>query len=174
MQADSAGGPSAPGIGFRRSQMGAGFRLETALLLPRERERLFEFFSDAFRLETLTPPWLRFRVVTAAPIRIETGTVIDYRLRIRGIPIRWRSRITVWDPPRRFVDEQVRGPYSRWCHEHVFESVEGGTLCRDIVDYAVFGGWLIDSLVVRRDLRRVFAFRHRRLKELFCDAALPA
>lgn len=148
------------------SPTGPGSRLETAQLLPRSRERVFEFFADAFQLEALTPPWLRFKVLTPAPIQIAAGTRIDYRLRLRGIPIRWQSSISVWDPPRRFVDEQIRGPYRRWRHEHVFEEVAGGVLCRDVVDYAVLGGSLVDALFVRPDLRRIFRFRQQRLFEL--------
>jgi ligand-binding SRPBCC domain-containing protein len=128
---------------------------------------VFDFFSDAFQLETITPPWLQFAVLTLAPIRIEAGTIIDYRLRLRGVPIRWQSRISVWEPPRHFVDEQTRGPYRRWRHQHIFEVVDGGTLCRDIVDYAVPGGWLIDALVVRHDVLKIFSFRQTKLRELF-------
>lgn len=146
-------------------------RLEAEQFLPVRRERLFEFFSDAFQLQTLTPPWLHFSVLTPAPISISAGTLIDYRLRLRGIPIRWQSRISVWDPPVRFVDEQTRGPYRRWHHEHFFETADDGTNCRDVVDYAVFGGRLIDACLVRPDLIRIFEYRQLRLRELFVAAA---
>jgi len=95
------------------------------------------------------------------------GTRIEYRLRLHGIPLRWRSRISDWDPPRRFVDVQERGPYRLWRHEHVFERREGGTLVRDRVEYAVPGGWVVDRLFVRRDLARIFEYRSRALQELF-------
>ena len=142
-----------------------GFRLEAAAL--RSRDRVFEFFSDAFQLEKLTPQWLEFSVLTPSPIKIEAGTLIDYRLKLRGIPIRWQSLISTWEPPLRFVDRQTRGPYRRWHHEHIFESVDGGTLCRDIVDYDVIGGRLVHALFVRPDLLKIFAFRHDKLSTMF-------
>lgn len=153
-------------IRFERSA-GGGFRLVAAQFLPRPREELFEFFGDAFQLEAITPPWLRFAVLTPKPIVIAAGTLIDYRLKLHGLPIRWRSVISAWEPPIRFVDEQVRGPYRRWHHEHHFEPVPGGTLCRDIVDYAVSGGSLVDAWLVRPDLRRIFLYRRRALAERF-------
>jgi ligand-binding SRPBCC domain-containing protein len=130
---------------------------------------VFGLFSDAFQLESLTPPWLHFSVITPKPIQIAAGALIDYHLRVRGIPIRWQSRISVWEPPFRFVDEQTRGPYRYWHHEHVFEPANGGTLCRDIVDYAVYGGTLINTLFVRRDLLKIFAYRRNKLAEMFPD-----
>jgi len=154
-----------------RSTARGGARLEAVQLLPRDRATVFDFFSDAFRLEALTPPWLHFTVLTPRPIAIAAGTRIDYRLRLHGVPIRWQSRISVWEPPLRFVDEQARGPYRRWRHEHVFEDVPEGTLCRDVVDYAVWGGRWIDFALVRRDLRSIFAFRRRVLEAVFASAA---
>lgn len=154
---------------FSPSPTGNGFRLETKQFLPIARDRLFEFFSDAFQLETLTPPWLNFHVLTPAPIQITTGTLIDYRLRLHGVPIRWQSRISVWEPPLRFVDEQMRGPYRRWYHGHSFEVAEGGTWCLDRVDYSVYGGRLVESLFVRADLKKIFAFRQAKLEELFAS-----
>ncbi len=114
---------------------------------------------------------MHFCVLTPAPIQIAAGTLIDYRLRVHGIPLKWQSRITVWDPPRRFVDEQVHGPYRRWHHEHIFESIDGGTLCRDIVDYAVPGGRLIDTILVRPDLLKIFRFRQQALSECFAASS---
>ena len=137
---------------------GKGYQLAATLLLPQPRDRVFEFFSDAFQLQTLTPDWMFFSVLTLPPIHLATGALIDYRLRVHGIPVRWQSRISVWEPPLRFVDEQTRGPYRCWRHEHVFEEVDGGTLCRDIVDYEVYGGSLINALLVRPDLIKIFTF----------------
>ncbi len=167
---DPAGGPESHPIRIGRAPAGEGFRLESIQFLPQPRERIFEFFSDAFQLQTLTPPWLHFSVLTPAPIRIAAGTLIDYRLRLHGLLVRWQSRISVWEPPTRFVDEQTKGPYRRWHHEHVFEAVEGGTLCCDVVDYSVPGGRLIHSLLVRRDIQAIFEFRRSRLADIFGNA----
>jgi ligand-binding SRPBCC domain-containing protein len=131
---------------------------------------VFGFFSDANRLELLTPGWLKFQVLTPGPIRIGQGAVIDYRLRLHGIPIRWQSRISVWEPPVRFVDEQVRGPYTFWRHEHRFEEKQGGTLCHDRVEYGVPGGRIVNALFVRPDLAKVFAFRQQQLAGFFPDS----
>jgi ligand-binding SRPBCC domain-containing protein len=98
---------------------------------------------------------------------MRAGTEIDYRLRIHGVPLRWRTRIESWQPERRFVDVQLRGPYRLWHHTHEFEEVAGGTLCRDVVRYAVPGGRLVDRLFVRRDVERIFEFRRRALVERF-------
>jgi len=135
--------------------------------IPRTRHEVFAFFADARNLETLTPSWLNFEVLSPAPIEMRPGTLIDYKLRVHGIPLRWQSEISVWEPPFRFVDEQRRGPYRRWIHEHVFEERDGGTLCRDCVQYVVFGGWLVPWLFVRRDVERIFTFRRERLLEIF-------
>jgi ligand-binding SRPBCC domain-containing protein len=152
-----------------RFSRGAGglFKLETELWLPRPRDQVFPFFADAFNLETITPPWLQFAVLAPRPIQMRAGLRIDYRLRLRGFPLRWQSEITAWEPPGRFVDEQRRGPYRAWIHEHVFEESNGGTLARDTVQYAVFGGWLVNRLLVRRDVEKIFAFRQARLREIF-------
>jgi ligand-binding SRPBCC domain-containing protein len=111
----------------------ATFELSTAVWLPRRVEEVFPFFGDAHNLDVLTPPWLHFRILTPAPIDMRAGTLIDYRISLRGLPMTWRTRITEWDPNRRFVDEQVRGPYLEWIHAHDFESLAGGTLMRDTV-----------------------------------------
>jgi ligand-binding SRPBCC domain-containing protein len=139
---------------------------ETEQWLPLPTQDVFDFFADAFNLELLTPPWLQFRVITPAPIAMQQGTVIDYRLRLRGIPVRWESQVTVWEPPYRFVDEQLRGPYRRWVHHHTFVESDGGTLARDHVDYAVPGGLLVRKLLVERDLRKIFQYRQQKLREV--------
>jgi len=148
------------------------FHLDTSLWLPRPRNEVFQFFADALNLEDITPPWLRFRVITPSPIQICEGAEIKYRLRIRGIPIRWQTRITAWDPPLRFVDEQIRGPYRLWIHEHRFSEQQNGTLCEDSVQYAPVGGTLINKLFVERDVREIFAYRAERLRKLFPVSSL--
>ena len=142
------------------------FTFTTEQWLPRTPEELFPFFSDAQNLEELTPDWLHFQVLQA-PGPIRAGTRIDYRLRLHGIPLRWQSEITVWEPPFRFVDVQRRGPYRAWIHEHTFVPHEGGTLIRDRVQYAANGGELIRRLLVAPDLDKIFRFRRGRLQALF-------
>lgn len=150
------------------------FRLEAELWLPRPREALVPFFADARNLERITPPFLHFRILTPQPIEMRPGTLIDYRLSLHGLPMRWRTEIAVWEPPRRFVDVQLRGPYRKWVHEHTFEPVDGGTLCRDRVEYAVPGGCLVHRLLVERDVRRIFAYRQEVLRSLFGSVAPAA
>jgi ligand-binding SRPBCC domain-containing protein len=131
--------------------------------LPLPPEEVFPFFGDALNLEAITPPWLGFRVVTPGPIEMAAGAGIEYRLRLHGIPIRWRTTIAVWDPPHRFVDVQLGGPYRMWHHTHDFEpAADGGTLMRDTVRYALpFGplGAAAHRLLVRRDLEAIFDYR---------------
>jgi ligand-binding SRPBCC domain-containing protein len=134
--------------------------------LPRTPEELFPFFADAKNLEELTPDWLRFKILNP-PGSIREGTRIDYRLRLHGIPLRWQSEITVWDPPRRFVDVQRSGPYRTWIHEHRFEPRNGGTVIQDQVQYAPIGGELVRRLLVAPDLEKIFRFRRERLERLF-------
>jgi len=154
-------------IKFGASSSGSCFRLEANQFLPQPRERIFEFFSDACQLENLTPGWLSFSVLTPRPIRVVTGTIIDYRLKLHGIPLRWQSEISLWEPPLRFADRQIRGPYRRWHHEHSFEPVQGGTLCHDIVEYDVIGGKPIHAVFVKPDLVKIFSYRQERLAQIF-------
>ena len=140
---------------------------ETELWLPLPREKIFPFFADAKNLETITPPWLNFRILTPGEIPMRVGALIDYQIRIHGFPVCWRTKITGWNPPASFVDEQLRGPYRRWRHTHTFEEKNGGTLCGDRVEYAVPGGALINHLFVRRDVARIFAYRALALKKHF-------
>jgi hypothetical protein len=126
-------------------------------------ERAFAFYGDALNLEPLTPPWLHFEVTTPGAIEMREGALLDYKLKLHGVPISWRTKIETWEPPTRFVDIQVRGPYSLWEHTHVFEAAgEGATVIHDRVRYRIpFGpiGAIAEWLFVRRDLRRIFDFR---------------
>jgi ligand-binding SRPBCC domain-containing protein len=146
---------------------GGLFLLEAAQWVPRPLDEVFAFFADAGNLDILTPPWLRFQILTPRPIAMRAGALIDYRLRLHGLPLRWRSEITAWEPPHRFVDEQRRGPYRTWIHEHRFEPRDGGTLVRDRVRYSITGGALVERLLVRADLVRIFGYRQAKLRELF-------
>jgi ligand-binding SRPBCC domain-containing protein len=144
-------------------------RLERSQFVPLPRERVFAFFADAGNLEAITPPWLRFEILTPRPIPMRPGAVIEYRLRVLGIPFRWRTVIETFDPPVSFTDSQARGPYAYWLHAHGFEEVPGGTVVRDTARYALpLGplGSLAHALFVRRQLREIFDFRERRIREL--------
>ena len=143
------------------------FNLHCSVRLAKPLAEVFPFFADAYNLETLTPPWLNFEVLTPRPIEMKPGTTIDYKLKMRGLPIRWTSEITAWEPPFRFIDEQRKGPYSLWVHEHRFREVDGHTIADDHIRYAVPGGALVHSLFVRRDVQGIFAFRKKRMQELF-------
>jgi hypothetical protein len=151
-------------IEFKREDGHSVLSAETTV--PRPRAEVFAFFADAGNLQSLTPPWLDFEILTPEPIAMRVGALIDYRLRLRGIPVKWRTKITAWDPPARFVDEQMSGPYRLWVHEHTFSDAPGGTRVNDRVRYRVPGGWLVDRLMVQRELRRIFAFRQERLSEI--------
>lgn len=137
------------------------------LWLPVPPEDLFPFFADAGNLDAITPPWLHFRIVTPRPIAMHAGALIDYKLRVRGLPFRWRTLISRWEPPHVFVDEQVRGPYRRWVHTHSFEPRDGGTLARDHVEYAVPFDCIAHPLFVKRDIVTIFAYRQKALREKF-------
>jgi hypothetical protein len=143
--------------------------LDAELWLPRTPRELFPFFADAANLQRLTPASLHFEILTPQPIEMRVGTLIDYRLRLHHIPLRWRSEITVWDPPTQFVDTQVRGPYKLWEHTHRFTAKDGGTLASDHVRYAALGGPLIHRWFVKPNLNRIFAYRSAVLKSIFAS-----
>lgn len=143
--------------------------LERSQHLPGAPAAAFSFFSDAFNLERITPPWLRFHVVTPGPVTMAGGTLLEYRLRLHGVPISWLTRIDTWEPPQRFVDVQVRGPYRLWRHTHTFEPDGTGTLMRDTVRYALpLGplGQVAHRAFVGRDLARIFDFRREAVSRL--------
>ena len=145
--------------------------LTTTAWLPASRDAVFSFFADARNLERLTPPWLHFRILTLGPIDMRTGAHIDYRILLHGIPLRWQSVISLWDPPRQFIDEQISGPYRRWVHTHTFEPENGGTRVSDSVEFDVLASWLTGWFVMR-DLRKIFAYRHEMLIRIFGDQTI--
>ncbi len=143
--------------------------LRRDLVVPFPRDRVFEFFADAHNLERITPPWLRFEVKTPGPIAIRDGALIDYRLRVRGFPMGWRTRIALWNPPFQFVDTQLKGPYKLWHHTHTFEECDGGTRMTDEVRYQLPMGPLGDAVhawMVRRDVETIFDYRNRTIPAL--------
>lgn len=150
-----------------RKRPDGGFTLLAEVIVPKPRSEVFPFFANAENLERITPPFLHFQILTPRPIEMRRGTLIDYKISLHGIPIRWRTEITVWEPPFRFVDTQLRGPYREWIHEHTFEERGGETVCRDRVDYKVPGGALIHRLFVERDVRTIFSYRRDVLLEIF-------
>lgn len=131
---------------------------------------VFALFSQAENLETLTPDWLRFKILDVTPTPIRRGTLIRYHLRVHGIPLRWTSEIVEWEPPHRFVDLQLRGPYKLWRHEHRFEAIDGGTRITDTVNLALplsVIGDLAFKMMVRSDVEKIFAFRRDKIEMLF-------
>jgi ligand-binding SRPBCC domain-containing protein len=138
--------------------------------VPHAPEAIWPYFCDERNLERLTPDFLRFKVVGKSSREIGEGTLIDYRLKLQGVPVRWQSRIENWEPPRRFVDTQVEGPYASWHHTHEFIPVANGTLMRDIVRYrlplgwigSVIAGWKVDAYV-----DRIFSYRSNKIAERF-------
>jgi ligand-binding SRPBCC domain-containing protein len=143
--------------------------LEREQIVAKPPAEVFAFFAQARNLEELTPSWLRFEVITPEPVEMRVGTMIDYRLRLHGVPMRWTSVIDEWEPVRRFVDRQTRGPYRLWHHTHEFEPHPEGTIVSDRVRYQIplgpIGG-LADAAFVRRDLARVFDYRREAVVRL--------
>jgi ligand-binding SRPBCC domain-containing protein len=149
-------------------------RREQTLGLPKD--EVFAFFAEPANLEAITPDWLRFRILTAGAIRMGAGTLIRYALRWRGLPLSWTTRIAEWNPPRGFVDVQLRGPYRLWEHTHTFQPVAGGTLMRDVVRYALplgFFGRIAHAGWVKADLRAIFDHRARKVSELLGVCVRP-
>ena len=141
---------------------------ETHLYAPLQ--EVFEFFSNAAHLNEVTPPELHFKFLTPMPIEMKVGATIDYLIRLSGIPIRWRTLITEWQPTVRFKDTQVRGPYALWEHEHYFEQREGYVYMRDTVHY-LSPGWFLEPIIhhlfVKNKVESIFEHRKERFAALF-------
>jgi hypothetical protein len=138
--------------------------------VPRALPEVFAFFSRAENLETLTPSFLHFKILSVSPQPVQEGTLISYSLRLHCIPLRWTSKIIEWEPPHKFVDLQLRGPYKLWHHEHRFEARDGGTLITDTVTLALpFGmlGQIAYKLRVHAEVNEIFAFREKKIRALF-------
>jgi uncharacterized protein len=143
--------------------------LSTETRLERPLEDVFSFFSDASNLSRITPPDMGFTVLTPQPINLHAGAVIDYRVHVVRVPLRWRTIIDVWEPPLRFVDSQDRGPYACWWHEHRFEADGAATRMFDTVYYAPpLGplGALAQHVLIKRELRRIFSYRAHAIKTM--------
>ena len=144
--------------------------LHVETVVPTPIEAAFAFFSNAANLERLTPPWLRFQILTPLPIAMHAGAIIDYRISLYGLPVPWRTRIDAWEPGVRFVDRQLSGPYRWWHHEHRFEAVAGGTRVIDHVEYVPRARWLSARLVTR-DVQRIFKYRQQVLGTLLSESS---
>lgn len=149
---------------------GGEYRLTAKLWLPRPRAEVFAFFGASENLQRITPPTLGFEIRTALPIEMGVGTLIDYRIKLHRLPMRWRTEITRWEPDDAFEDIQLRGPYRKWVHTHEFSDCEGGTLCTDRVDYApplrLVAG-LINKVAVQGKVQTIFEYRQSKMRELF-------
>ena len=157
-------------MGVSTTRSGREWHVHAEQTLDAPLDRVFEFFSDAYNLERLTPSFLNFRVLTPRPIEMRSGALIEYKLRVRGVPIGWLTEILDWDPPHRFVDNQNRGPYRLWHHTHTFEAIGDSTRCTDTVRYRPPGGpfaGLVNAIAVQRDVEQIFRYRMKTLEELF-------
>lgn len=139
------------------------------LTLDKAIDKVFEFFSDAGNLERITPPELNFRITTPKPIKLKKGTLIDYQLKLRGLPIKWKTEISEWNPPFSFIDQALKSPYKLWIHRHTFEeNLNGGTDIKDVVRYRLpfepFGDLM--HWYVRRELNYIFDYRQKSVAEI--------
>jgi ligand-binding SRPBCC domain-containing protein len=148
-----------------------GFVLRSEFELDHPIEEVFPFFAEAENLTRITPPFLSFNIESVSDKEMKEGLNIVYKIRLHGVPIRWKSLISQWDPPHSFVDEQLSGPYQRWHHLHTFEAKGDGTIIKDEVNYSVFGGRVIHSLFVKPDLLKIFRFRQKELERIFPSGA---
>ena len=155
----------------RITRDGNEYTLVSRAVVPRPLSEVFPFFSDPRNLEQITPSILRFQIDGDPPEIIEQGSLIDYKLRVRGLPIRWRTCISTWEPPHRFVDTQLRGPYRQWIHEHRFFDLGESTMMQDIIRYRVLGGRLINWLFVQKDVIKIFNYRTEFLRAHFAPRA---
>lgn len=146
--------------------------LRRVTVINRPVTEVFDFFSKAENLELLTPAGLSFRIVSPLPIDMYEGRLIDYRIKVNGIPFKWRTEISKWDPPFCFTDRQLIGPYTKWHHTHYFKDLGTDTEMTDVVEYLSPGGWLeplVHKLFVHRKVEHIFDYRERKLKELFAS-----
>jgi ligand-binding SRPBCC domain-containing protein len=151
----------------RGSSLDQTFSAEQFVEAPRD--KVVPFFSRAENLEVLTPPWLNFRILKKSSSEISPGSIIDYRLNIHGVPVKWKTLISEWNLPLSFTDEQLKGPYRKWHHVHSFYEVSGGTLLTDQVTYRVPFSWvgkLVLSSWIARDVKTIFNFRKKKIREL--------
>lgn len=131
---------------------------------------VFSFFEKPENLQEITPPYLNFKIITPSPIKMEEGQVISYKIKLRGIPLTWKSLISLYDPPNSFIDEQIRGPYAIWHHTHTFKEEDGGTMIEDEVKYAIpfsIIGRICNHLFIKNDLNKIFQYRKEKISLIF-------
>lgn len=139
-------------------------------IIDRPLNEVFDFFSKAENLNEITPADMQFKILTPLPINIHKGTLIDYRIKVNGIPFKWRTEITSWNPPYQFIDTQVKGPYSIWIHEHIFEERDGKTYMKDIVKFKS-PGWILEPIIhtlfIEKKVKAIFNYREEQLLRIF-------
>ena len=146
------------------------FEFRSKLVLRRPISEVFSFFQEPSNLSRITPPEMGFQIITPAPISMKEGALIDYIVKIGGVPVRWTSYIAEYNPPDKFVDVQLKGPYAYWHHAHLFSVHPEGVQMEDVVHYALPGGWLgeqLEPFLVRPQLKKIFDHRQRVIAELF-------
>ena len=150
--------------------MAKSYVFESETIIPRPREEVFSFFQKAENLQKLTPEWLDFDILTPTPIVMQEGALIDYRLKLLGVPVTWKTRISEWKPMFSFQDVQLSGPYEEWIHTHSFEDSGEHTLMRDRIQYRPRGGILapvLNRLFVAANIRKIFDYRTEKILEVF-------
>ncbi len=144
--------------------------LQTTTVINKPLKEVFEFFSKAENLNKITPKEVYFKILTPLPIPMEKGTLIDYKIKLNGIPFVWKTRISEWNPPFKFADQQLVGPYSKWYHEHFFEEKDGKTIMTDKITY-LSKGWIIAPLLHRlfvdKKVKQIFEYRETQLQQIF-------
>ena len=148
------------------------FQFKAEQRFDKSLSEVFEFFSHAENLELITPPWLNFKILTALPIKMQTGTIIDYQIKLYGIPFRWKTEINFWEPPEVFIDTQIKGPYSIWIHEHRFAEQDGQTIMTDTVNYDIAAGFLslpIHKLFLKKQIEKIFAYRRETINRYLAE-----
>ena len=158
------------------------YQLRDHFQVQADGERTWDFFSRAENLPLITPPWLGFTITNVSQLQIQADSTLDYTLRWMGLPVKWRTKIIDWSPPRQFIDLQIRGPYTLWHHQHRFTPAEdGGTICEDRVIYRLPGplvGRVIHALIVKKQLLEIFNFRrqvigqHLGMRKAFQDVTI--
>lgn len=147
--------------------------LRRTITIPGTLDTVFEFFNRPENLEQLTPASLKFRMLTPSPVAMHNGAVLDYVIRLMGLPLRWTSVITGYDPPHEFVDVQLRGPYAFWHHRHRFESAAEGVDVIDEIHYEIgfslVGRWLLKP-IIQRQLSGIFSYRTHMIEGIFGDS----